>query len=387
MDLINVLQRLNAISEESNKKPDADKDGVPDWADKKPGADDTEDKKEKANEDIMNVMRGLKAIQEAEEKCSECDCSPCECDDKVDESFMDKAKEFGKKALDTLGHGDDEDLIRDMQKKAGIPQTGNVPGKKTEALNTPKLADIMGVDPQQLRAAVARASAGKQTRSDVMMLSDTFVKLINMPDDTAIQAAANLIKSGNTNKPDMEEGNEFSGALKAAQAAGEEEFEVGGKKYKVNECGEMPMDMGAMSPLSMADGGDHEDDTAMSMGVPTAPEAKDRYTLSITKADGTTLNATTDVPDELAALMKAVGMGGTSSVAPAQDSPEEVEEEFGNTPDATKERDPRLHGQTKDWGLPGTGAGKPNYPGTRASGDNPMAESMFKEYLNFKSGK
>jgi hypothetical protein len=330
MDLINVLQRLNAISEESNKKPDADKDGVPDWADKKPGADDTEgkeDKKEKANEDIMNVMRGLKAIQETEEAA------------------------------------------------------------QIESLNTPKLADIMGVDAQQLRAAVARASAGKQTRSDVMLLSDTFVKLINMPDDTAIQAAANLIKSGNTNKPDMEEGNEFSGALKAAQDAGAEEFEVGGKKYKVNECGdmEMPSSMGTMSPLSMADGGD---DGEAPMGVNmAAPEAKDRYTLSITKADGTTLNATTDVPDELAALMKAVGMGGSAAVAPAHQGAEEVEEEFGNTPNATKERDPRLHGQTKDWGLPGTGAGKPNYPGTRASGDNPMAESMFKEYLNFKSGK
>jgi len=329
MDLINVLQKLNAISEESNKKPDADKDGVPDWADKKPGADDTEgkeDKKEKANEDIMNVMRGLKAIQETEEA-------------------------------------------------------------QTESLNSAKLADIMGVDPQQLRAAVARASAGKQTRGDVMLLSDTFVKLINMPDDNAIQAAANLIKSGNTNKPDMEEGNEFSGALKAAKDAGAEEFEVGGKKYKVNECGmEMPMGMGAMSPLSMADGSEHDEPDADNMAL-ASPETKDRYTLSITKADGSTLNATTDVPDELVALMKAAGMSGKTAVAPAQAGATEVEEEFANTPDATKERDPRLHGQTKDWGLPGTGAGKPNYPGTKASGDNPMAESMFKEYLNFKSGK
>jgi hypothetical protein len=307
MDLINVLQRLNAISEESNKKPDDDNDGVPNWADKKPGADDTDDKEDKkANEDIMNVMRGLKAIQETEEAA------------------------------------------------------------QIESLNTPKLADIMGVDAQQLRAAVARASAGKQTRSDVMLLSDTFVKLINMPDDNAIQAAANLIKSGNTNKPDMEEGNEFSGAF--------------------NECGDMPMDMGAMSPLSMTDGGD-ETDSTQSMGAPTSPEAKDRYTLSITKADGTTLNATTDVPNELAALMKAVGMSGKAAVAPAQQGAEEVEEEFGNTPDATNERDPRSHGQTKDWGLPGKGAGKPEYPGTRASGDNPMSESMFKEYLKFKSGK
>jgi hypothetical protein len=229
MDLINVLKRLNAISEESNKKPDADKDGVPDWADKKPGADDTESSdKKKANEDIMNVMRGLKAIQETEE---------------------------------------------------------------------------------------------------------------------------------------------------------------------LDECGdmEMPPSMGStgeMSPLSIAMSGDSDaEQEPEAVEIPGQTGAKDRYTLSITKADGTTLNATTDVPEELAALMKAVGMGGTAAVAQAQQGSEEVEEEFGNTPNATKERDPRLHGQTKDWGLPGTGAGKPNYPGTKASGDNPMAESMFKEYLKFKSGK
>lgn len=347
MDLINILQRLNAISEESKKKPDADGDGVPDWADKKPGADDTEDKK-KANEDIMNVMRGLKSIQEAETE--------------DDEDYY---------AL-PMPNGDYGD--NDIPKRLN---TGDA-AKKTESLNTVKLADVMGVDAQRLRAAVTRASAGKQTRTDVMLLSDTFVKLINMPDDTAIQKVANLIKSGNPNKPDVEEGNEFSGALKAARDSGEEEFEVGGKKYKVNECGHM--DMGDMSPLTMT--GDDESESPVGM---SAQGTKDRYTLSISKADGTTLNATTDAPDELAALMKAVGMGSNTAAVPAE--PDAVEEEFGNTPAATNERDPRLHGHTKDWGLPGRGAGKPEYPGTRASGDNPMAESMFKEYLNFKSGK
>ena len=179
MDLARLLGRLNAIggmqgAVTEEKKPDADKDGVPDWADKKPGADDTEDKKEKANEDIMNVMRGLKAIQEAEE-CSVCGHTPCECEEE----------------------------------------------KVDEALNTAKLADTMGVDAQRLRGAVTRATAGKQTRSDIMLLSDTFVKLLNNPDDTAIQAVANLIKSGNMaakpekEMPDMvmkQEGNEFRGA-------------------------------------------------------------------------------------------------------------------------------------------------------------------------------
>ena len=49
------------------------------------------------------------------------------------------------------------------------------------------------------------------------------------------------------------EGNEFSGALAAAKAAGKDEFEVDGKKYRVKEdgsveeCGEMPGPMGASS--------------------------------------------------------------------------------------------------------------------------------------------
>jgi len=345
MNFETILRKLNAIggmqgAVTEEKKPDADKDGVPDWADKKPGADDTEskeDKKEKANEDIMNVMRGLKAIQEAEdEHCSKCDCTPCECVDKVD-----------------------------------------------EALNTSKLADTMGVDAQRLRGAVARATAGKQSRSDVMLLSDTFVKLLNNPDDTAIQAIANLIKSGNAGggkpentRPDIvmkQEGNEFSGALQAAKDAGEEEFEVGGKKYKVNECGDMEM-----SPM-----------TAMAAAAGAPEESKDRYTLTITKADGSTLNATTDMPQDIANLIKLAGIPGTTSVANAPAQPEaDVEEAFGNTPAQTQEREPRSFGDTKNWGLPGTARADVRYTPPQ-QGDNPMKEEvgMFEEYKVFKESK
>ncbi len=348
MNFETILRKLNAIggmqgAVTEEKKPDADKDGVPDWADKKPGADDTEskeDKKEKANEDIMNVMRGLKAIQEAEdEHCSKCDCTPCECDDKVD-----------------------------------------------EALNTSKLADTMGVDAQRLRGAVARATAGKQSRSDVMLLSDTFVKLLNNPDDTAIQAIANLIKSGNSGggkpentRPDIvmkQEGNEFSGALKAAKDAGEEEFEVGGKKYKVNECGDMEM-----SPM-----------TAMAAAAGAPEESKDRYTLTITKADGSSLNAITDIPEELMQIMKLAGVGQGGEVTQTQASvpteEPEVEEAFGNTPAQTQEREPRSFGDTKNWGLPGTARADVRYTPPQ-QGDNPMKEEvgMFEEYKVFKESK
>ena len=474
---------------------------------------------------LQNLIQRLTAIgqvTEAEEKCSKCGCTPCECDDKdkvdeakkpdadkdgipdwadkdeekVDEGAMDSLKAMGKKALDTLGHGDDEDLIKDMQKKAGLPQTGKKPGQEEEvketalnllrryagiqeaapvnfdkvlnaiaalygddmwnndsmqdlandleqqnptdqeldsiiatgelpqrlantqftnndsvkfgeALNTSKLADTMGVDVQQLRMAVSRASNGKQTRSDIMLLSDTFVKLLNNPDDTVIQTVANLIKSGNTApapKANMkQEGNEFSGALKAAKDAGAEEFEVGGKKYKVNECSDMsPMTsvpngeshMGIPSEIIAHMSQHQEPEMAEPEGphmeVPMAAEAP-KYTLNITNGDNN-LSMTTDMPDEIIHIMKLAGVNKGAEVTkkemPAGGEQEVEESGYENTPDNTRARDPQAHGDIRDWGQKGTGAGNPNYPGTGASGDNPMNEQhMFQDYKNFKAGK
>jgi hypothetical protein len=55
-------------------------------------------------------------------------------DESVEEGFGDvvkqvgsAAKKLGGRALNTLGHGDDADMIRDLQKKMGVPQTGMKP--------------------------------------------------------------------------------------------------------------------------------------------------------------------------------------------------------------------------------------------------------------------
>jgi hypothetical protein len=55
-------------------------------------------------------------------------------DGTMEEGFGDIAKKVGgamktagAKVLDTLGHGSDEDLIKQMQKRAGLPQTGKKP--------------------------------------------------------------------------------------------------------------------------------------------------------------------------------------------------------------------------------------------------------------------
>jgi hypothetical protein len=45
----------------------------------------------------------------------------------VDEGMMDTIKKVGSKVFDKLGGGSEEDLLKDLQKKAGVPQTGKKP--------------------------------------------------------------------------------------------------------------------------------------------------------------------------------------------------------------------------------------------------------------------
>jgi hypothetical protein len=65
-----------------------------------------------------------------------------ESEEATDEGIMDKAKEFGKKVLDKVGHGDDEEMIKDLQKKAGVPQTGKKPEPTKESADILKLAGL-----------------------------------------------------------------------------------------------------------------------------------------------------------------------------------------------------------------------------------------------------
>jgi hypothetical protein len=283
MDLVKLLSKLNAISEE--KKPDADKDGVPDWADKKAGKDDTEEKS-KANEDIFNVLKGLKAIQEGS----------------LEEDEVEEGNEFAQKV-------------------------------------------------QQLKTQGAKAGTRFKT-------SDGKEHVL---------------------EADFEE--------------------------QIDECGEMEMSPltapGAgieMQPMAAMVHAEPDSDEMPAVEVEPEEEAA-RYTLSIQNGDSN-LNMTTDVPDEIIHIMKLAGVQGKAEVKPAepkQDSEEqpeaeekEVDEAWGNTPAATKEKEPKAYGDIRDWALKGTGQGKPGYGDRRApgQGDNPMSESyMMEEYKLFKSGK
>lgn len=337
-------------------------------------------------QDLIKRLSAIGQVNEAEEKCSECGCTPCECDDKekveeakkpdadkdgipdwadkdeekVDEGAMDKLKAIGKKALDTLGHKDDEELIKDMQKKEGLPQTG----KKPEPVK------------EDTTLSVLRHLAG--------------------------------IQEATIEEDEVEEGNEFSGALKAAKDAGKEEFEVAGKKYKVNECGDYP-ESGQMSPMTvtgqeqphmgipaevMAQMASQEQSPEMAQPEMAAPEApKATYTLSIQNGENN-LQMTTDMPDEIIHIMKLAGVNKGAEVskketpAAGEEGEQEVEESgYENTPDNTNARDPQAHGDIRDWGRKGTANASTHYTPAK-SGDNPMNEQrMFDDYKNFKAGK
>jgi hypothetical protein len=126
-----------------------------------------------------------------------------------------------------------------------------------------------------------------------------------------------------------------------------------------------------------------------------SPKAK--YTLSIQNGENN-LQMTTDMPDEIIHIMKLAGVNKgaevTKTEAPEQEQTkapkQEVEEEWGNTPAQTNEREPKAYGDIRDWGMKGTGAGKPgsamNKPS--GSGDNPLGEqAMMEAYKKFKASK
>lgn len=92
-------------------------------------------------------------------------------------------------------------------------------------------------------------------------LLSKMVELDQPVPETTIQQEAPILDEPATEitpvAEDPNEGNEFSGALEKAKAAGQDEFEVDGKKYKVKEDGsveECPMAPAPMSSVGHDDG-------------------------------------------------------------------------------------------------------------------------------------
>jgi hypothetical protein len=149
-----------------------------------------------AQQELDEIAKLAGLAPQMEAKCSSCGCADCKCNESscmIDEETINEAatrKDFRMVA----------DLLKDIPDMA----------KRTElALYH---ADIFKEQNPRFKKEMFLAAAGVDT--------------------TPIKGAEDEVL---IDEEEMGEGNEFSGALAAAKAAGEKEFEVDGKKYTVKE--------------------------------------------------------------------------------------------------------------------------------------------------------
>ena len=115
----------------------------------------------------------------------------------VDEGLGDMARKVGgavkkvaSKAMDTIGHGSDADMIRDLQKKMGVPQTGMKPGSEPnpkqvkEKMNPAKAKSFAALAEPKDKITFADKIAGAKKEVDEML------------GDVAAEAMKNALSGG-----------------------------------------------------------------------------------------------------------------------------------------------------------------------------------------------
>jgi hypothetical protein len=125
------------------------------------------------------------------------------------EGFMASMKKFGKKVVDTVTHADDVDLIKDLQKKVGVAQTGVKP-KPVKAIDTkPKMAHDY-VKEEKEESAAHEAAEKKKPKSpwDTSGPSSIFNK--EKSAFTSKKVSTGTVYSRKAVKEDVEELDELS---------------------------------------------------------------------------------------------------------------------------------------------------------------------------------
>jgi hypothetical protein len=107
-------------------------------------------------------------------------------------------KKVGSKALDTLGHGSDEDLVKGMQKKAGMPQTGKKPMAVQNEAAKPDFLDMDkdGDKKEPMKKAVADKKKGAAPKKGVNPFAKKEVKE-SIDGTLTFAKALQLIKESN----------------------------------------------------------------------------------------------------------------------------------------------------------------------------------------------
>ena len=147
----------------------------------------------------------------------------------LDEGFVDTVKQGAQAALgaigQTLGHGSDEDMIRDLQKKAGVPVTGKVPPQQPGQQPTGQQPVAEKTDP----VAFAALAEPKDKITFADKIAGAKKEVDEMLGDVAAEAMKNALRG---KQQVADEGNAFTGALAKTPKGGK--FKVGGKEFTDN---------------------------------------------------------------------------------------------------------------------------------------------------------
>jgi hypothetical protein len=130
-------------------------------------------------------------------------------DESVEEGIVDTvkkvgsvAKKLGGRAMDTLGHGSDADMIRDLQKKMGIPQTGMKPGAEPN----PKVVK------EKMSPGKAKSFAALAEPKDKITFADKIAgakkEVDEMLGDVAAEAMKSALGGGRGRNSSMDEASD-----------------------------------------------------------------------------------------------------------------------------------------------------------------------------------
>jgi phosphosulfolactate synthase (CoM biosynthesis protein A) len=137
--------------------------------------------------------------------------------------------------------------------------------------------------------------------------------------------------SAKLDEEDMEEGNEFSGALAKAKAAGAKEFEVDGKKYQVDESATRELTDADNKVLAMI----KKEIREMEQALATAPsEDRGYYEYRLNDLHGMVrmihgkepYGLDTDVMDEVSDMYRSIGASMYESGSRVKEAVEQLEE-------------------------------------------------------------
>lgn len=261
-------------------------------------------------------------------------------DDKkdVEEGLGDMARKVGSavkkvagKALDTLGHGSDEDMIRDLQRKSGVPQTGMKPGGEPN----PKVVK------EKMSPSKAKSFAALAEPKDKITFADKIAgakkEVDEMLGDVAAEAMKKALGGGRGRNAEMEEEASQGNAFTAHKRPRVEKPAVGtvthGRKHDVEEIPGGRRVTRRVDPSGISVGAD--DEAAQSgekrgRGRPkkAGGPAQERVTAKSRKADRTTFQSkkTNEGEDESPDLKAAMAMLKKAGYEVTKGGEEELEE-------------------------------------------------------------